>query len=111
VALSAENVNTTIPIPGETGLQAERVTFLARTDYLQWFTEASSVAAAKPAAIVRAHFGKEPKVLARQSIREVLRPSGTFHSLSRNGSGFPTLVFPGAATLRNQGVLRARPGT
>jgi hypothetical protein len=100
--LAQEGVRTPIPLVGETGLQADRVTFLVRTDCLEYFKEAPSVAAAQAAALVRARTGKEPTTVAAQyKIGEFLVPSGAARSVARKGGpGFPLMVFPGAGTLR-----------
>jgi hypothetical protein len=100
--LAQEGVRTPIPLAGETGLPADRVTFLARTDCLEYFKEAPSVAAAKAAAIVRSKAGKEPTtVSAVYKVGEFLLPSGEARSVAKkSGPGFPLMVFPGAGTVR-----------
>ncbi len=101
------------PLAGETGLPAERVTFLKRIDCMKPFWEVPSVAAAKAVALVTEQVGKAPvKTVAHYGVSTFSVPSGAIESLKDQATGrWPLIVVPGAGALRienNDGGVTVR---
>jgi hypothetical protein len=72
------------PLAGVTGLPAERVSFLAQSNCLAYFTEAPSSQAAIAAGHVRRETGKEPTVVAgRYQVSGFAVPSGEIRTTGR----------------------------
>ncbi len=101
-----------LPLAGETGLPAERVTFLKRIDCMKPFWEVPSVAAAKAAALVTEQVGKAPvKTVAHYNVSTFSVPSGAIESLKETAGRWPLIVVPGAGALRvenNDGGVTVR---
>lgn len=69
------------PLAGVTGVAADRVSFLGRSNCLHAFTEAQSTDAAMTLAAIRRDSGKEPAVVAtRQNVGAFVVPSGQIRS-------------------------------
>jgi Ca2+-binding EF-hand superfamily protein len=88
------------PLIGFSGLLAERISFMARTNCLKAFVEAKSTDAAAAVALVRRHSGKEPAVVVgRYNVGAFVVPSGTIRS------GFDDKTQPRLTIVKEFGTL------
>jgi hypothetical protein len=89
-----------VPLVGETGLPADRVTFLGDPKCIKYFTETPSVDSAKAAGAVRERSGKSPATIAgRYSVWAFSVPSGEIRAVSRKHGG-ALIIVEGARTVR-----------
>lgn len=99
----ASSAPTAKSLAGATGVPAERITFLPRTDCLGYFTETPSGKAATVAALVRRETGKEPVVAGRYGVAGFAVPSGEIRTSGR--ADRPMLVIS-----KLQGMLKVEGG-
>ncbi|HEY1542856.1 MAG TPA: hypothetical protein VGG01_10635 [Xanthobacteraceae bacterium] len=96
----------TTPLIGFTGVPAERISFVARTNCFKAFVEAKSVDAITSVALVRRHSGKEPSVVVgRYNVGAFLLPSGTIRS------GYDDKTQPRLTIVKEFGSLTLRGDT
>jgi len=94
------------PLIGFTGVPAERVSFVARTNCFKAFAETKSTDAAAAVALVRRHGGKEPSVVVgRHNAGAFVVPSGTIHS------GYDDKTQPRLTIVKEFGTLTLRGDT
>ncbi|MGY3454277.1 EF-hand domain-containing protein [Bradyrhizobium sp. USDA 4353] len=106
------------PLAGVTGVPAERVSFLKRSNCLSYFSEAPSSGSLVSAGAVRRMTGKAPDVLAaRYSVSSFSAPSGKIETTrdERDGSlvirkreGSLTIIGSGGNATIQMGPSRAR---
>ncbi|MGJ4951300.1 EF-hand domain-containing protein [Bradyrhizobium sp. HKCCYLS20291] len=106
------------PLAGVTGVAAERVSFLKRTNCLSYFSEAPSSGSLMSAGSVRRMTGKAPDVIAgRYSVSAFFAPSGKIETVRddretpliiRKREGTLTIIGSGGNATIQMGPSRAR---
>jgi len=90
------------PLAGATGLAADKLTFLPRSDCLRHFSEVPSSHAAITAGIVRRETGKEPVVAGRYQVSGFSIPSAELRTTGRADRPMVIISKP-SGTLRIEG--------
>ncbi len=99
-----------VPIAGATGLPADRVSFLQRTDCLRYFEEVPSTRAAQAVAFVGEAAGKAPAATFGQyAVGTLTVPSGEIQAKSGRQAGVPRITVQGMGSVsiaRGTGSVR-----
>ena len=91
------------PLAGLTGVPAERVTFLGKSDCLGYFNETPSTQASVAVATVKRGSGKDVAVIAaRYSMADAMLPSGRVSSMKESSEG-KLVIIQRSGTLRIEG--------
>lgn len=91
------------PLAGLTGVPAEKVTFLGKSNCLGYFNETPSTQASAAAAAVKREAGKDVAVMAaRYSMADAMLPSGRVQSMKESNQG-KLIIVKRSGTLRIEG--------